>query len=197
MILTGKQIDIEIKKGNVFIDPYDPTLLNPNSYNFRLGKQLLIYETQDIIDTKAKPITKSINLPDTGFILEPGKFYLGHTLEEMGSSCYVPLIGGRSSTGRLGLFVHITAPLGDIGYMGQWTLQFRATIPVKVYPCQKIGQIIFVKSYGEINQYTGKYQGGIGPQSYNPKGLFGNITCENLSDEKNKQQQDNKRKKSC
>ena len=174
MILTGKQIDIEIKKETIFISPYDPSLLNPNSYNFRLGKKLLIYETQDIIDTKIKPTIRSIELSDEGFIFEPGKFYLGHTLEKMGSNCYVPLIGGRSSTGRLGLFVHITAPLGDIGYMGQWTLQFRATVPVKVYPNQKIGQIVFVKSYGCINQYAGTYQGGIGPQAYNPKGLFGN-----------------------
>lgn len=173
MILTGNQIDIEVKNGTVLIDPYDPDLLNPNSYNFRLGKHLLVYDTQDVIDTRFRTTTKEIELSSEGFILEPGKFYLGHTLEKMGSSCHVPLIGGRSSTGRLGLFVHITAPLGDIGYVGQWTLQFRATVPVKVYPDQKIGQMIFVKSYGEINQYNGKYQGGIGPQAYNPKGLFG------------------------
>ncbi|MFH1831595.1 MAG: dCTP deaminase [bacterium] len=174
MILTGNQIDLEVKNGNILISPYDPDLLNPNSYNFRLGDRLVMYDVQDVIDTQFKAPIKEILLSPDGFVLEPGKFYLGHTLEEMGSSCHVPLIGGRSSTGRLGLFVHITAPLGDIGYRGQWTLQFRATVPVKVYPGQKIGQIVFIKSYGEIDQYIGKYQGGVGPQAYNPKGLFGN-----------------------
>jgi len=173
MILTGNQIDYEVKTGNITITPYDAELLNPNSYNFRLGRKLLVYKTTDVIDTRFTSPTTTIILDDNGFILEPDKFYLGHTLEKMGSPMYVPLLGGRSSTGRLGLFVHITAPLGDIGYMGQWTLQFRATVPVKIYPEQKIGQMVFVKSFGKIEEYTGKYQGGNGPQPYNPKGLFG------------------------
>jgi dCTP deaminase len=173
MILTGKQIDLEVASGQIVIDPYDPDLLNPNSYNFRLGSKLVMYDTNDFIDTQYKSPTIELDLSDEGFVLLPGKFYLGHTLEKMGSHCYVPLLGGRSSTGRLGLFFHITAPLGDIGYFGQWTLQFRATVPVRVYPKQKIGQMIFVQSLGEIDHYTGKYQGGTGPQPYNPKGLFG------------------------
>lgn len=173
MILTGKQIDYEIAIGTIKISPYDPSLLNPNSYNFRLGKRLTVYNIDDFLDTRFQASTRDVTLNEDGFILEPGKFYLGHTLEEMGSESYVPLIGGRSSTGRLGLFVHITAPLGDIGYMGQWTLQFRATVPVKIYPGQKIGQMVFIKPCGEINCYSGKYQGGLGPQPYNPKGLFG------------------------
>jgi len=172
MILTGIQIKNEYMRGNIVITPFDNNLLNPNSYNFRIGKQILMYKTDEVIDTRMQPSTVAIDFPDDGLVLEPGRLYLGHTLEVMGSSCYVPIIGGRSSTGRLGLFVHITAPLGDIGYFGQWTLQLRATIPVRVYPGQKIGQMIFVKAYGEIDSYQGKYQGGKGPQSYNPKGLF-------------------------
>lgn len=172
MILTGPQIEAEWKTGNIVIDPFDASLLNPNSYNFRLGSQMIKYYENEIIDTRIKPRTKVVEFSDEGLVLEPGQLYLGHTLEVMGSSCFVPLIGGRSSTGRLGLFVHITAPLGDLGYFGQWTLQFRATVPVRVYPNQKIGQITFVKAYGKIEPYEGKYQGGKGPQSYNPKGLF-------------------------
>lgn len=172
MILTGSQIEAEWKTGNIVIDPFDASLLNPNSYNFRLGNRIIQYCDNEVIDSRKKPPTKSVEFPNEGLVLEPGRLYLGHTLEIMGSFCYVPLIGGRSSTGRLGLFVHITAPLGDIGYFGQWTLQFRATIPIRVYPNQKIGQITFVKAYGKIKPYEGKYQGGDGPQSYNPKGLF-------------------------
>lgn len=172
MILTGRQIKQEWLTGNILITPFDEELLNPNSYNFRLGKQILMYNKGEVIDTRMTPTTHEIEFPDEGLVLDPGKFYLGHTLEIMGSSCYVPILGGRSSTGRLGLFIHITAPLGDVGYFGQWTLQLRATVPVRVYPGQKIGQMTFVKTYGEIEEYTGKYQGGKGPQSYNPKGLF-------------------------
>lgn len=183
MILTGNQIHQEIITGTIVIDPFDATLLNPNSYNFKLGKNLAVYNNNDVIDTRYKTPTIEYAIPDNGFVLEPGKLYLGHTLERMGSSIFVPILGGRSSTGRLGLFVHITAPLGDIGYFGQWTLQFRATIPVKVYCGQKIGQMIFVQSYGKVSSYTGKYQGGLGPQPYNPKGLFGPL--ENNEDNKN------------
>jgi dCTP deaminase len=172
MILTGHQINREVENGRIIIDPFDPVLLNPNSYNFRLGRQLLTYSNQDVIDTRYEASVNAYEIPDDGFVLEPGKLYLGHTLEKMGSSIFVPILGGRSSTGRLGLFVHITAPLGDIGYFGQWTLQFRATVPVRIYYKQKIGQMIFVQSYGEISPYIGKYQGGTGPQPYNPKGLF-------------------------
>jgi dCTP deaminase len=172
MILTGSQIEAEVKIGTIIINPFDSSLLNPNSYNFRIGKKIVKYPDGEIVDTKIMPIVHEIPFPEEGLILEPGKLYLGHTFEKMGSSRFVPLLGGRSSTGRLGLFVHITAPLGDIGYFGVWTLQLRATVPVKIYPGQKIGQMVFVIAYGAINSYDGKYQGGEGPQSYNPKGLF-------------------------
>jgi dCTP deaminase len=84
----------------------------------------------------------------------------------MGSDYYVPLIGGRSSTGRLGLFVHITAPLGDIGYHGCWTLQLKATIPIRIYARQAIGQILFVVPQGKITLYQGKYNNQQAPQEY-------------------------------
>ncbi len=82
----------------------------------------------------------------------------------MGSNYYAPFIYGRSSVGRLGLFVQITAPLGDIGFSGKWTLQLTPVRPVRVYPGMKIGQIFFLKPYGEINLYTGKYQNSNGPR---------------------------------
>lgn len=177
MILTGDQIHKEVMGGSIIIDPYDDALMNPNSYNFRLGERILTYEVSGPVDTRVKlPFNEHI-IPDEGFILQPGVLYLGHTLEAMGSPYFVPMLGGRSSTGRLGLFVHITAPLGDIGYLGQWTLQFRATVPLTVYKGQKIGQMIFIKPYGLITPYNGRNQGGKGPQSYNPNGLFG--VCHN------------------
>ena len=82
----------------------------------------------------------------------------------MGSNYYVPIINGRSSIGRLGLFVHITANLIDIGSINNWTLQFHAIQPVKIYKNMLIGQVTFWKPYGKIDLYSGKYKNSIGPE---------------------------------
>lgn len=173
MILTGLEIQKEMLAGRIVIDPYDPELLNPNSYNIRLGKTIRQYADDVILDTRAKEPTTESFIPEEGMVLQPDKLYLGHTVERIGSDSYVPFIGGRSSTGRLGLFVHITAPLGDIGFVGQWTLQLRATVPVRVHPEQAIGQMFFVRPYGKITQYEGKYQGSVGPQAFEPSEFHG------------------------
>lgn len=94
----------------------------------------------------------------------PEMIYLGHTREVMGSDHYVPIIRGRSSTARLGLFIHVTADIIDIGSHNQWTLQLHAVQPVKVYPNMLIGQVTFWTILGEISLYRGKYQGAMGPR---------------------------------
>lgn len=76
----------------------------------------------------------------------------------------MPLLFGRSSVGRLGLFVEITAPIGDLGFHGQWTLMLSPVRPLRVYPGMKIGQIMFFVSTGPVDLYTGKYQAATGPQ---------------------------------
>lgn len=76
----------------------------------------------------------------------------------------MPLLFGRSSVGRLGLFVEITAPIGDIGFHGQWTLMLTPIRPLRVYEGMKIGQIMFFVSTGAIDLYRGKYQAAAGPQ---------------------------------
>ena len=108
--------------------------------------------------------TKKILIPDDGLILEPNKIYLGYTVETIGSDKYVPLVHGRSSTGRIGLFVHITSDLVDIGFKGNITLQLHATQKVKIYKGMKIGQVSFWNIDGDIKLYEGKYQNSIGPQ---------------------------------
>lgn len=166
MILTGAKIEEEYRNGRIEIAPFSPELLNPNSYNVRLGSTIFQYDTNNPIDSKFPCKTKVMEIPTEGIVLEPGQLYLGHTIEVIGSNWYVPLIGGRSSTGRIGLFVHITAPLGDIGYIGQWTLQLRSTVRVRLYSGQCVGQMIFVVPEGRIDLYKGKYQGSVGPQAY-------------------------------
>jgi len=163
MILTGLKIDEEVKKGKIVIEPYDFDNINPNSYNYTLGSYVKVYKNK-ILDSKVKQETEIIEIPDTGLIIEPDKIYLGYTEEVFGSDYYVPIITGRSSTGRLGLFVQITSDLVDIGFTGRLTLQLHSTQPVKIYKGMKIGQIMFWKAFGDVNLYKGKYQNSNGPR---------------------------------
>ncbi|MEV6524583.1 dCTP deaminase [Longispora sp. NPDC051575] len=163
MILTGPKIAASAATGRIVISPFEPEQLNPNSYNIRLGTTLLTYDPGTIDAYKPNP-TSEIVMDAGGFVLRPGELYLGHTMEEVGSDYYVPLLFGRSSVGRLGLFVEITAPIGDIGFHGQWTLMLSPVRPLRVYPGMKIGQIMFFESSGDIELYSGKYQRSSGPQ---------------------------------
>lgn len=162
MILTGKEIKERVQIGDIIIAPFNESALNPNSYNFRLGNYLKVYK-DEILDPKKKLEVEIINIPDEGLVLEPNKVYLGFTEEKMGSNKFVPIMSGRSSTGRLGLFVHITADLIDIGSINHWTLQMHATQKVRIYKGMPIGQVTFWKTMGEISLYQGKYQGSMGP----------------------------------
>lgn len=162
MILSGLKISEEVKNGNIDIFPFKEENINPNSYNYSLGDYLEIYE-ENILDPKKNMKTKRIDIPDEGMILYPNKLYLGYTKERFGSDIYVPTITGRSSTGRIGLFVQITSDLVDIGFHGNLTLQLHATQPVKVYKGMKIGQVMFWRVFGNVELYNGKYQNSIGP----------------------------------
>ena len=162
MILSGIKIAEEVLKGNIDIFPFVQENINPNSYNYSLGDYLEVYE-DEILDPKVEMKTQKIHIPDDGIILYPNKLYLGYTMERFGSDVYVPCITGRSSTGRIGLFVQITSDLVDIGFHGNLTLQLHATQPVKVYKGMKIGQVTFWKIFGDVELYHGKYQGSVGP----------------------------------
>ncbi|MGC0327227.1 dCTP deaminase [Streptomyces sp. SAI-170] len=163
MILTGPEITEAANDGRIVISPFDPAQVNPNSYNVCLGDRLLTY-TDEVIDPYRPNATREIVIGEDGYVLRPDQLYLGHTVEQVGSDRYVPLLFGRSSVGRLGLFVEITAPIGDIGFHGQWTLMLSPVRPLRVYPGMKIGQIMFFVSLGEVDLYRGKYQSSAGPQ---------------------------------
>lgn len=116
-----------------------------------------------VLDPKRENETLTVEIPPEGLILDPEVLYLGHTEEVMGSEEYVPIIRGRSSIGRIGLFVHITADLIDIGSINQWTLQMHCVQPTRIYAGMLIGQVTFWKVEGEVTLYRGKYQGSRGP----------------------------------
>jgi len=157
MILTGNQILEDYRSGKISILPFDERMINPNSYNYRLGE--ILYKVNDsVIDPKSKSSVEKIVLTDDGYCLEPGCLYLGSTYEKIGSNEYAIQLIGRSSIGRLGLFLQISAPLGHVGTYHNWTLELKVVQPLIVYPRMKIGQVSFWKVEGEDNvPYIGKY----------------------------------------
>lgn len=142
MILTGSEILKNVRENKITIDPFDEKRINPNSYNFTLNNKLEIYNNH-MLDSKAPNDKHEIEIPDSGFTLAPGCIYLAHTLEIIGSNHFVPIIRGRSSIGRLGLFINITADLLDIGSIQRISLQLNAVQPVTIYPGMQIGQVTF------------------------------------------------------
>jgi deoxycytidine triphosphate deaminase len=163
MILTGCEIFKNFKAGKIHIKPFIKENLNPNSYNFRLGKSLKIYK-KGILDPAKLNDYEEIEIPEKGLILEPHKLYLGHTIEEMGSDFFVPTMQARSSIGRLGLYIYLNSGLGDIGFKRQWTLELHSIHRLKVYPGMKIGQMLFWEPKGKIKLYEGKYKDSVGPE---------------------------------
>lgn len=168
MILLKSKIEEEIKNGNITIKPFDKSKLNPNSYNLTLNNKLLVY-TEDVLDMKKQPKYEILIIPEEGLILEPGKLYLGMTNEFTHTDKYVPMLEGRSSIGRLGMTIHITAGFGDIGFGGNWTLEIMCIHPIKIYPNVDICQIYYHTGMADINNNitsygsTGKYQGSTEP----------------------------------
>ncbi|MFG2782977.1 PEP/pyruvate-binding domain-containing protein [Streptomyces prunicolor] len=164
MILTGSEIARERTNDRITIEPFTPEQVNPNSYNFRLGSRLRVYSEMPL-DPRRENACVDIEMSAEGYVLEPGRLYLAHTQEVLGSRHYAPTFAARSSVARLGLFINLSASLGDIGYEGQWTLQLYTMNRVRVYPGMTIGQMMWWRPQGEIELYDGKYQGAVGPRS--------------------------------
>jgi dCTP deaminase len=156
MILSGKQIHEKLGT-EIIIDPFTEHQLNPNSYNLTLHNELLVY-TDPILDMKKNNKTRSIIIPQEGFVLEPQRLYLARTHEYISTDYYVPMLEGRSSIARLGLFVHVTAGFGNIGSAGYWTLELVATQPIRIYAGIQICQIYFEQLYGSYDIYSNKYK---------------------------------------
>lgn len=156
MILSGPEI--RRRQGqDIVIDPFEEELLNPNSYNLRLHEELVVYE-EVVLDMRRPQRVRRITIPPEGLVLSPSQLYLGRTVERTETHNLVPMLEGRSSVGRLGLFVHVTAGFGDVGFCGYWTLEMFAVQPVRIYPWVPICQIFYHTVEGEIVEYRSKYQ---------------------------------------
>ncbi|MDX1685733.1 MAG: dCTP deaminase [Saprospiraceae bacterium] len=155
MILTDKQILKAIEEGEIVIDPWRPQNLGTNSYDVHLGPHLAIYE-DNVLDARKHNKVKHFDIGPDGHVLEPGTLYLGVTEEYTETHNSVPFLEGKSSVGRLGIDIHATAGKGDVGFCNTWTLEISCVQPVRVYAGMPIGQLIYFKIDGLIENYYNK-----------------------------------------
>ena len=142
MILTDKTIIDEILANNIVIEPLIKANIGTNSVDLTLSNTLVLY-TERVLDVRKKNPSTPMIIPEEGLILQPGILYLASTVEYTETLKHVPIIQGKSSLGRLGLFVHVTAGFGDVGFKGHWTLELVCVQPLKIYPGMKIAQITY------------------------------------------------------
>ncbi len=157
MILSGQEIRSRMGE-DIVIEPFVDANLNPNSYNLTLHHELMTYE-EVVLDMRKANRVRRLEIPPEGFVLTPNQLYLARTVERTETHNLVPMIEGRSSIGRLGLFVHVTAGFGDVGFCGYWTLEMFAVAPVRIYAGVQICQIFYHQICGDVTEYvSNKYQ---------------------------------------
>ena len=161
MILTGGAINEAIRRGEIYIYPFRDSAISENSYTFRLGSELLVFPTEGEAQTGDGV---ALDFPKEGLVFQPGRLYLGATLEQTASLRYSQMLFGNRSLGSLGVWVQITAPLGHVGSKIRWTLEISVTKPVILSPGMDFGKILFIntvkgaKPYGhEFFSNSGKY----------------------------------------
>ena len=157
-ILTHAAIKAAIDKGEIVITPFDINCLGSNSYDVHLSKYFAEYCVDDIcLDAKKENKIFHYTIKEEGYLLKPNQLYLATTLEYTETHAHVPYLEGKSSTGRLGIQIHLTAGKGDIGFCNYWTLEIIVSEPIKVYPGMPIGQIAYFTIEGEnSNPYNKK-----------------------------------------
>ena len=162
MIMSDSAIIDARERGDIVIEPFDVNRLGPNSYDLTLGPVLRRY-LRPIggmeLDVRQPQETEDIIIPPDGVLLQPNILYLAHTNEQAGTTRnFVPMMEGRSSMGRLGLFVHVSAGFGDVGFVNQWTLELVVVHPLRIYAGMRICQVFFHRVEGVVNRpYAGKY----------------------------------------
>jgi dCTP deaminase len=177
MLLSDRDIRTELDSGRVGIEPYDPAMIQPSSIDVRLDRFFRLFDNHKypFIDPAIDQpeLTRLVEMdPSEAFILHPGEFVLGSTYETVTlPDDLAARLEGKSSLGRLGLLTHSTAGFVDPGFSGHVTLELSnvATLPIKLWPGMKIGQLCFIrlsspadKPYGSA-EYSSRYQGQRGP----------------------------------
>src|SRR3954453_943487 len=177
MVLSDRTIARLLEEERILIDPYDASLLQPSSGDVRVDRFFRVFHNARyaFIDVKEpqEDLAELVEIDDERpFILHPGEFVLGSTLERIVlPDALVARLGGKASLGRLGLLIHSTAGFIDPGWDGHVTLELSnvANLPITIYHGMKIGQISFMQlseaadtPYGTVN-IGSKYKGQRGP----------------------------------
>jgi dCTP deaminase len=177
VLLSDRDIRTDVDHGRIKLDPYDPDMVQPSSIDVRLDRYFRVFENHRYphIDPAADQpdLTRAVEPEaDEPFILHPGEFVLGSTYEQVTLPDDVAArLEGKSSLGRLGLLTHSTAGFIDPGFRGHVTLELSnvATLPIKLWPGMKIGQLCFFRlsspaeePYGSA-RHGSRYQGQRGP----------------------------------
>ena len=177
VILSDRSISEQLAAGRIVIDPMGENAIQPSSVDLRIDRHFRVFRnhTLGLIDVKEnlEELTELVEIgSDEAFILHPGEFVLGSTLERVVvPHDLVARLEGKSSLGRLGLLIHSTAGFVDAGWDGQLTLELSnvANLPITLYPGMKIGQISFIRMTTPADQPYGasalgsKYRGQRGP----------------------------------
>ena len=151
MILTGPEIKRAVAAGEITIEPFDPRRVSPNAYDWCLGDTIRMCDTD--LDASRPAEFTEMTIPPEGMELLPGNLYLGVTHERTHSDCYAQFINGDRTVGALGVWVHVSAPLGHTGHAIRWTLEICTVGRVHIYPRMTFGKIIFLKTMGTIVSY--------------------------------------------
>ncbi|MBK8554298.1 MAG: dCTP deaminase [Lewinellaceae bacterium] len=157
MILTDLMILEAIENGEIVIEPFRKSDLGTNSYDVHLGKHFAVYQDR-VLDAKKHNQVTHFEIPEEGFVLQPGTLYLGVTEEYTETHATVPFLEGKSSVGRLGIDIHATAGKGDVGFSNTWTLEISCTQPVRIYAGMPIGQLIYFRIDGKVENYYNRKQ---------------------------------------
>jgi dCTP deaminase len=160
-ILVDRDIRRAIDYGDICIDPFDPKSLGTNSYDVHLAPDLITYSPEhyaDSLDCRASTPTRHMLIDEAhGFVLVPGELYLASTVEYTASHKHVPILNGKSSLGRLGLSIHVTAGTGDVGFCNHWTMELFVIKPLRIYAGMPIGQLLwFTASSEPMAKYSEK-----------------------------------------
>lgn len=166
MILTGPEIRRQVELGKIGISNFNPRQLNPASYDVRLGNKIFVYDRQgsQVLDSRIPQPGRVTTFES--IVIHPGRLYLMHTEEVIHTNYFEPTVDGKSSIGRIGVMVHVTAGYGEPGFRGQYTLEVSTLAhPVRLYAGMRIAQMRFTVLQGEIELYKGNYveEASMGP----------------------------------
>lgn len=151
MILTGPEIRRAVDVGDITIEPFEADRVSPNAYDWRLGDTIQVCDTD--LDAARPSHFVERTIPSEGMELLPGNLYLGVTYERTHSDRYAQLINGNRTLGALGVWVHVSAPLGHTGHAIRWTLEICTVGRVRIHPRMTFGKIVFLRTTGSVVSY--------------------------------------------